>query len=182
MKKILFLLAMLPMFLFTACSSDDDEEQNNELEFIQIKVTSEDTPTPNGNVYLFKVSGYDITSDKPNRWTIDYTPILFYKYNGESETLFPISEYGKQSKGDLLLNEKEGCSVRSFFWYELSSQYGTPKAGDEYLIFIELRNGTYARATKRLTITKNSLITVKLPTCTDHSKFVEGEWTISDYR
>lgn len=25
MKKILFLLAMLPMFLFTACSSDDDE-------------------------------------------------------------------------------------------------------------------------------------------------------------
>lgn len=25
MKKILFLLAMLPMFVFTACSSDDDE-------------------------------------------------------------------------------------------------------------------------------------------------------------
>lgn len=26
MKKILFLLAMLPMFIFTACSSDDDNE------------------------------------------------------------------------------------------------------------------------------------------------------------
>lgn len=182
MKKILFLMAILPILIFTSCSSDSDEEDNdNDLEFIQVKVTSEDTPTPNGNIYLFKVNGYDIDSDIPNSWAIDYTPVLFYKYNGEDKSMIPISEYGQKYKGELLQNEKEGYSVHSIYWYELSSLYGTPKPGDEYLLFIQLRNGTYAKSSKRFVITKNSLITVKLPTCKDKSEFVDGVWTISDY-
>lgn len=185
MKKILFLLVMLPFFALTSCSSDDENNQDNELKFIQIKVTSDDTPTPNGNVYLFKVNGYNIDDDYPSFWSygsLAYTPTLSYKYNGEESAMLPVSEYGKESKGNLLFKENEGCSIRSIYWYELSSRYGTPKAGDEYLVFVTLRNGTYAKASKRFVITKNSLITVKLPTCTDKSKFVEGKWTISDYK
>ena len=34
MKKILFLLAMLPMLMFTACSSDDDENFGNDSALI----------------------------------------------------------------------------------------------------------------------------------------------------
>lgn len=182
MRKILFILATLPILLLTSCSSDSNNDNDEGLEFIQVRVTSEDTPTPNGNIYLFKVNGYELDSEEPNSWAIKDTPVLFYKHNGESETMLPISEYGSQNKGNLLLDEKEGYSAYSFYWHSLSSSYGTPKSGDEYLIFIELRNGTYARASKRFVITKNSLITVKLPTCTDKSKFVDGEWSISDYK
>lgn len=64
----------------------------------------------------------------------------------------------------------------------LSSLYGIPKEGDEYLLFVRLYNGTYAKSSKRFVITKNSLITVKLPSCTDKSEFVNGEWSISDYK
>ena len=180
MKKLFLLLFITPL-LFISCSSDDDNEDNEELKFIQIRVTSEDTPTPNGNVYLFKVNGYDIESDQPNAWAIDYTPVLFYKHNGESKPMTPVSKYGSQSKGDLLISEKDGCSIHSIFWYELSSTYGAPKAGDEYLVFVDLRNGTYARASKRFTIKKNSTITIKLPTCKDKSQFVDAEWSIQDY-
>ncbi len=182
MRKILFLMATLSILMFTSCSSGSDEEDNdNNLKFIQVKVTSEDTPTPNGNIYLFKVNGYNIESDSPNSSAIDYTPVLFYKYNGEDKLMIPISEYGKKYKGELLLNEEEGYSVHSIYWYEPSSLYGTPKPGDEYLLFIQLRNGTYAKSSKRFIITKNSLITVKLPTCKDKSEFVDAVWTISDY-
>lgn len=185
MKKILFLLATLPMIVFTACSSDDDDNKDNELKYIQIKVTSEDTPTPNGNVYLFKINGYNLDNDHPRFWDygkLAYTPTLSYKYNGEQSAMLPVSEYGSKYKGDLLLSEKDGYSVHSIYWSNLSSLYGTPKIGDEYLIFVTLRNGTYAKASKRFIITKNSLITVKLPTCKDKSEFVDGEWTISDYK
>lgn len=179
MKQILF--TVMTVLLLLGCSKEN-EEKSNELEFIQVKVTSEDTPTPDGNIYLFKVSGYKIDSDRPNSWAIDNTPFLSYNYNGESKTMLPISEYGSKHKGDLLLNEKEGYSVESFYWNNLSSTYGTPTAGDEYLVFIELRNGTYARASKRFKINNNSQITVKLPTCTDKSRFVDGEWSIADYQ
>lgn len=179
MKKISFL--MMAALLLVGCSKDS-EEKDDGLKFIQIKVTSADTPTPNGNVYLFKVNGYNLEGDHPNSWTIDDTPFLSYKYNGESKTMLPISEYGSKYKGDLLLNEKEGYSAKSFYWNNLSSTYGTPIAGDEYLVFIELRNGTYARASKRFKINNNSQITVKLPTCTDKSRFVDGEWSIADYQ
>lgn len=185
MKKILFFLAIAFPLVFASCSKDDDEKQDSELEFIQIKVTSADTPTPNGNVYLFKVNGYNIDDDYPSFWSygsLAYTPTLSYKYNGEESAMLPVSEYGKERKGNLLFKENEKCSIHSIYWYELSSRYGIPKVGDEYLVFVTLRNGTYAKASKRFVITKNSLITVKLPTCTDKSKFVEGEWTISDYK
>lgn len=35
MKKILFLMTILPMVLFTACSSDDEEELSQEEKAIQ---------------------------------------------------------------------------------------------------------------------------------------------------
>lgn len=184
MKKLLFLLVIAFPLVFTSCSKDDENNNDNELKFIQIKVTSADTPTPNGNVYLFKVSGYNVNDDYPLFWSygnLAYTPTLSYKYNGEESAMLPVSEYGSKYKGDLLLSEKDGYSVHSIYWYNLSSLYGTPQIGDEYLIFVTLRNGTYAKASKRFIITKNSLITVKLPTCKDKSKFVDGEWTISDY-
>lgn len=186
MKRFCFLFVGIVFFMFSACSSGSDkEDEDDELEFIQLRVTSEDTPTPNGNVYLFKVNGYDIKSETPlffNYGDIAYTPTLTYKSNGEDKTMIPISEYGKKNKGDLLLNENEKYSTHTFYWYQLSSIYGTPKPGDEYLVFIVLRGDTYAKTSKRFTVTKNSKITVKLPTCKEESRFVEGEWSISDYK
>lgn len=184
MKKILFVMAILPFF-FASCSSDDDGDNAEGLEFVQIQVTSEDTPTPNGNVYLFKVSGHEIEDDNPLFWDwgkMAYIPTLSYKSNGESKSMLPISEYGKESKGDLLMNNDKGCSLETFYWDDLSSLYGTPKAGDEYLVFVALRNGTYAKASKRFVLTKNSIIRVKLPSCTDEAKFVNANWSISDYK
>ena len=182
MKKILFfMMAMLPL-MFSGCSDDDEDKKKDELKFVQLQITSEDNTTPNGNAYIFKVSGYDLESDEPLSWAINYTPVLHYTFNGESEVMVPISKYGKLYHGDLVLNKKDGYSVYSFFWDELSSIYGQPKAGDEYLIFIELRNGTYAKVSKRFVIERNSVIKVRIPTCKDVSKFVDAEWSISDYR
>lgn len=40
MKKILFLMAMLPMMLFTACSSDDENDTSkNDKYLYEIRVT-----------------------------------------------------------------------------------------------------------------------------------------------
>lgn len=182
MRKLISILGMMLLMFLYSCSSDDNESGSNQLEFIQILVTSEDTPTPNGHVYLFKIGGYEINDDKPNDWAIDYTPFLSYEYNGERRYMYPISEYGSKYRGDLLINKDKGYSVHTFYWSMLSSLYGIPKEGDEYLLFVRLYNGTYAKSSKRFVITKNSLITVKLPSCTDKSEFVNGEWSISDYK
>ena len=96
--------------------------------------------------------------------------------------MYPISGYGSKYKGELLTDKEKGYSLHSIYWYELSSLYGTPKAGDEYLVFVNLNNGTYARASKRFVITKNSIIKVKLPSCTDKSEFVNAKWEILDYK
>lgn len=94
----------------------------------------------------------------------------------------PISSYGSEREGDLLLNSDKGCSLYSIYWDDLALLYGTPKAGDEYLIFIELKNGTHVKASKRFIIERNSVITVKFPPCADQSDFVNAEWFISDYK
>lgn len=179
MKKIQFLLLLFAL-VFTGCSSDDNEN-DSKLDFIQIKVTSEDITAPNGYVYLYRVSGHDLTSDEPNIWGIEYSPSLFYNYNGEKKIMLPISKNGTKYNGDLLPDKDNGYSVHSIYWSELSSIHGTPQPGDEYLVFVHLTNGNYAKASKRFTINKNSLITIKLPAC-EESQFVDAEWTISDYK
>lgn len=55
MKKILFLMAILPMVLFTACSSDDKEE------IINISFSETEISIPVGDEYNLKVNGIDIS-------------------------------------------------------------------------------------------------------------------------
>lgn len=43
MKKVLFLLAMLPIFVFTACSSDDEAEEIIRYSSIKIQVEGRDS-------------------------------------------------------------------------------------------------------------------------------------------
>lgn len=63
MKKILFLLAMLPMMVFTACSSDDDVDVTKEMVVGTWNVTwaemdGEATDVPNGFITIdLKSSG-----------------------------------------------------------------------------------------------------------------------------
>lgn len=182
MKKLLALIFVLSPLLL-ACSSDD-EENSDKLKFIQIQVVSEDTPTPKGNVYLYRVDGKDIKSDKPSQ--IAYSPLLWYNYNGESKSMSPISSYGSRSDGQLIMSPQKGYSSTSFYWNNLSVIYGAPQKGDEYLVYIELRDGNYARSSKRFTLTKNSLIKVKLPSHKEveasKDNFFEGEWSIEDYK
>lgn len=179
MKKLLLLLLVVPLFI--SCGSGDEEKDGNNLEFIQVRVTSDSNATPNGNVYLFKVNGYDLVSDKPNSTSMEYDPFLSYKYNNETRYMSAISATGSKSKGDLIISEKYGSSVGSIFWDDLSSLYGVPKSGDEYILLVVLRTGKYERAYKRLTITKNSTISVHIPSSDDYSKYVDATWNISDY-
>jgi len=184
-QRFLCGVALLLPLCATSCSSDDDDDdssKSSELEYVQIQVTSESDVAPNGNVYLFKVTGYELESDRPLT-VLDYKPVLDYKYNGETKYLLPISKYGTKSGGDLLKMEDFNCSVASFYWSSLDTSYGTPKAGDEYIVYVKLRSGDYVKASKRFTITKNSTIKVYLEDADEsaHTTWVDGEWSISDY-
>lgn len=180
MKKIL-LLSLLSLTLYS-CSNDEDNQQK-ELQFIQVRVTSEGNVTPSGNVYLFRISGYDIKNYEPNCWIWEDTPLLFYKNrNGESDFMTPISDYGHSYSGKLLKSPERNCSLHAIYWDDLKSTYGKPKAGDEYLLLVNLSERPYSRAYKRLILTENSKITVTLPpTDTGYSDFVEASWKIEPY-
>lgn len=54
------LMVTLSCVGFTSCGSDDDDSPNNSssLDYIQVRVYSEDVTAPNGNVYLFYVDNY----------------------------------------------------------------------------------------------------------------------------
>ncbi|MEQ2808610.1 hypothetical protein [Phocaeicola vulgatus] len=55
MKKILFLMAILPIIVFTACSSDDEEE------IINISFSETEISIPVGDEYDLKINGIDIS-------------------------------------------------------------------------------------------------------------------------
>lgn len=62
MKKILFLMAMLPMMLFTACSSDDDENIiDTEIWYIA-RSSQNGNNTITGTFCFFKNGDYDLAT------------------------------------------------------------------------------------------------------------------------
>ncbi|MBQ6204164.1 MAG: hypothetical protein IJK46_08745 [Prevotella sp.] len=189
-KMVLHLMAILmvtiPCVDFTSCGSDDDDSPNNSssLDFIQVRVYSEDVTAPNGNAYLFYVDNYlDMIEDLRPSTVLEWTPTISYQYNRETKYMTPISKYGSKYKGDLLVNENKGYSVHSIYWYELSTLYGTPKPGGKYVLMVDLRNGVYLKAYKELTITNNSIIEVHFPKASEKysSSWIDANFIVRDY-
>lgn len=73
MKKILFLLAMLPMFVFMACSDDDDEKQATYT--LKYDMSGSSSSMVNVSVWLFEyndndeVVGTNTVNDIPETYT-----------------------------------------------------------------------------------------------------------------
>lgn len=182
MKRFLLLVATVSCLVCTGCSKDASSN-DNKLDLIQIRVTSDDEQEPSGNVYLFYLNSSKIELDGAPHITYAYpanVPYLKYKgLQGDDEMMFPCSAYGKSSDGKLL-SYGDGYSQHSIFWYELSTSYGTPLPGGRYVVCICLNGTTYARMYKEFTLTRNAIISVHAPTCKDTPAFVEAEWSISD--
>ena len=184
MKYVLYVFATLFVIGLTSCSKDDDGEESPSLDYIQIRVFSEDALAPNGNVYLFYVENYinKISSMKPST-VIEWTPTISYTSNHESHIMTPVSKYGSKYKGDLLCCDEEGYSVYSIYWNKLSTLYGTPKPGGKYVLMVDLRSPIFPKAYRELTISKNSIVEVHFPKLSNpyESGWVDAEFVVRDY-
>ena len=175
MKK-LSLLFLLPILLFS-CSSDDNEPTQDQLEFIQIKVTSDDAIKPRGVISLFYL-GDDDDINHFSVWDNGTNSTLVYALKDNGDKIYPISnENGNKLGGSTL----ENYSVVSFFWRNLSTRYGLPIAGKKYAIGIKINEGNYPVTYKVLTIDNNKKITVHIPSVTKIGEFVEAQWSIENY-
>lgn len=180
----------------TSCSGDDEESGTSELQFIDVRVEMSDGTIPTGNVYLFRVpSGYsvdieDLYFSTSTYFGLAYSPYLKYTYSSQTDKMFPISDYGKSSKGELSPYESLNYTHHVIYWYNLSSLYGTPQAGDKYVVAVFLNGSFEWWSSHQFTITKNSTITVKLPASSPtydasiggYSVYNAGTWTIEDYK
>lgn len=189
MKKYLFLLAFgLPLFFGSCSTNDDDAKNKDELQLLQIRVTSKDIAEPNGNVYLFYVNNYKNINGKPSvAWWYE-EPVPYYDYeksDGTGYKIVPVSDWGKMSSGKLE-QSGNGYSVHTIYWNNLSSLYGTPLPGGRYIVCVFLKNEINtiiysAPISKEYILKKNSVITVHLPMCTDMSGYEKAKWSISGY-
>lgn len=101
MKKILFLLAMLPMMVFTACSSDDEEPKVKKEVIIYNNIDKSDINESKYDGVLYEV--YILTGD-------GLYPLIGDIQNGEKKSFY----YPEESESDrfavllkLGLNETE---------------------------------------------------------------------------
>lgn len=169
MKNLIsfFILSLL----FFSCSSDENTSNNDELEFIQIKVTSTDASMPKGKIALLYLGDKNLES-------ITVADGKIIGSTGSNEYIYPVS---KKTEGEDLVNGKDNYSIKSFYWNELSSLYGTPQPGKKYVVFIKLKEGKTPIAYKVFTISKNSSIDVHIPSASEYSEIVNADWKISDY-
>lgn len=172
MRKSLFLL--FAILFITGCSKDNDDNQK-ELQFIQVQISTENGTLPEGIVSVFYLNGYTI-NECPYKNPVTEAAIA---YDEKGKMVFPVSKL----EGDKMhKSESNGYSVATFYWDKLSSAiYGTPLANREYVVFIQLTNNDQQRAFKKITIDKNKRIKVKLPSSTEKKKEVNAQWTIEDY-
>lgn len=184
-------MAVFAATLFVSCGGDDEESSTTELQFVDVRVEMSDGAIPTGNVYLFRVpSGYSVDVEDLYFSTMTYCPQLKYTYSSETDKMFPISDYGKSSKGELSPYESLNYAHHVIYWYNLSSLYGTPQAGDKYVVAVFLNGSFEWWSSHQFTITKNSTITVKLPASSPtydasiggYSVYNAGTWTIEDYK
>ena len=183
------LLVAILSFGFVACSKDDEDNNDNSssLEFIQVRVYSEDVTAPEGNVYLFYVENYINEIDNMHPFTrLEWTPMISYtsRVDGKSSYMSPVSKYGTKSKGRLGVYPDKNYSVTSIGWSDLSSYYGTPKAGGRYVLYVALDDDILLKSSKELTISKNSIVEVHFPKASKKydSRWVEAEFIVKDYK
>ncbi|MCH4242259.1 MAG: hypothetical protein LKF81_10235 [Prevotella sp.] len=194
MKKTLFfmMMAFAIVFAFSACSGGDDgdDSSKNTFSFLEFNVTSDAVVRPEGNVYIFyKQDGDTVIKGKPLlAWWLDgsVSPPYYHYENsfGEDCTIFPISKYASIHDGELHKSGNKPYSYNVFFNDDLSVKNadGTLKSG-KYMIVIT--SDDYPLETvvyKEFTITKNSIITVKIPSHPNGDEYVDAEWNISDYK
>lgn len=191
MRKLLLTTLCLAAAILVSCGSDDEESETTELQFVDVRVEMSDGSIPTGNVYLFRVpSGYSVDAEDLYFSTLTYRPHLKYTYSSKSDDMYPISDYGKASKGELSPYSALNYAHHVIYWYALSSRYGTPQAGDKYIIAVFLNGDFVWWSSHQFSITKNSTITVKLPASSPtydssiggYSVYNAGTWTMEDYK
>jgi hypothetical protein len=178
MKKYLFIIGFVALLLFISCSKTNDVKEKK-IDFIQVKVTSDDSSTPSGIVALFYLG-----NDTINKYSLEACPNIagygsdriVYARRNDEELIYPISHVG----GDELFSS-ENYGVCTFYWNELSWLYGMPQVNGKYVIFIKLDCGKYPRAYKEFIIDGNKSINVHIPSASDYSDCVNADWKITDY-
>lgn len=185
MKKLLLTVLCLAAAAFTSCGGDEENE-TAELQFIDVRVEMSDGSIPTGYVYLFRVpSGYSVDVKDLHFSKSTYTPYLEYTYSSKSGNMYPISDYGKSYKGELSPYGALNYAHHVIYWNTLSSRYGTPQAGDKYIVAVFLNGDFLWWSSHQFMITKNSTITVKLPSTSPTSGekcYNAGTWTMEDYK
>ena len=175
MKKILFLMAAIACLAFVGCS-DDDGEKEKSMDFIQIFLTSDEKQAPEAMAALFYLPGNrDIDGCPFVTWGGDR--MIAAKQKGSSDYIYPVSDkYGEE------FSATNDYSVNSIYWYDLSSAfYGKPEAGGTYVVFVQMLEGSKAKAYKKLTIDCNKKITVHLPKAASSGAEVTASWSVTDY-
>ena len=178
MKKILFLMVFLSG-LFVGCSDDGDEEE--ELLYLQVKVTGEDNKEIYGNVYLFYIENHTNLQTPPRVNLIGdvYVPYIPYKgSDGDNHHMYPVSDWGKERDGELH-NFGDGYSVETFYWDKLSTLYGTPKKGCKYALCVVLEEYPHCYVYYEFTMEDRSVINMHIPDHDGYHEFIDADIEIT---
>lgn len=176
MKKILFLMFAIANLAFVGCS-DDDGANGKKLDFIQIILKSDEVKAPEAVAALFYLNGMDIDGC-PNMTGSWGDRMIAAPRAGSSDYIFPITDVG----GEKFLVSKDH-SVNSIYWNELSSNlYGTPLAGGNYVVFVQMTEGSKSKAYLKLKIDSNKKITVHLPKANSIGAEVDAIWNVEDFK
>lgn len=160
MKKILFLLAILPMML--ACSSSESEEKEK-FEFIQLEVN---TTSEAKEAYVALYYGWEGNLKSVGFAYQSYNKLLAFANDSSDETIFAITgQYAEDC------DIENGKIVHSFYGYQFNNLYGDASQGGQYAIAISIDGET---SFKVFNATKNTKVELQH----DGTSF---KWSTRDY-
>ena len=159
MQKIKYLPFSLLLLFITSCENDYNDEFNT----IEVRLTTEDNISPEGNAYVFYLGKnenlpeiLDVKFDNESEGR--YCPFfVLYNWQGKSSVKFyPVSEYGDENAG--VLHRYTKYSYATFYVERLSQRYGVPQPGDVFIILISPYRVWEASSFIVVSIEKNCVI------------------------
>ena len=161
----------------TGCNKSEDDNHSipepDVVTTLDITVTGSEVQAPSGNVYLFYSEDVNLDyatgeGDGTLAPLVDvttlYQPKITYVKDGRQLTLYPVSDYGSITAGNLDNHSSVRYSQIHFAITKLKSVYGVVKKGCAVLVVIVL-NDPQSRSwvAHPLQLRRNYLIHVSLP-------------------